>query len=232
MIAITFALPAESSRFVRRLHETRRVACSDTRLIYGRMDSRIVAVFHTGVGAEICRRRMADFLQDRQVSVLISAGFAAALTDELDAGSVLLAQNFSTVKLDRACAALLPIGPATANLATVSRILESTADRTRAAQETGAVAADMETDLIARVCAEFGVPLLALRVISDTPARPLPAPADVLFDLERQKTNLGRLMAHLITHPPTVIRLIRFTRQIRQARKTLTEALVAVATAL
>jgi nucleoside phosphorylase len=229
VIAVTFALPAESSRFVRRLRERQRVTCSDTRIVCGRLDGRAIAVFHTGIGEEICRRRMADFLQDRRFPLLIGAGFAAALTDELEVGRILLAANFSTVELDRANAALSDMRPATADLATVSRILDSATDQRRTAQQTGALAADMETDFIARMCAEHAVPLLALRVISDTPARPLPAPANVLFDVAEQKTKLSRLAGHLANHPMTFPRLLLFAQQARRARRVLT---IAVATLL
>jgi nucleoside phosphorylase len=225
VIAITFALPVESSAFIRRLRQRQGIGCSDTKIVHGTIDGRAVTVFHTGVGEKICRRRMAEFLQDRQPRLLISAGFAAALTDESEVGHILLARNFCTVKLDRARAALAELGPATADLATVSRILDSAADRTRTAQQTGAVAADMETDFIARVCAEHAVPLLSLRVISDTPARPLPAPADVLFDVAEQKTKLSRLGFEVAKHPTTLPRLLLFAQQASRARCALTSAL-------
>jgi len=225
VIAITFALPVESSRFIRSLRERQRVACSETQIVHGRIDGHAVVVFHTGVGEEICRRRMREFLQDRQFRLLISAGFAGALTHELDVGRVLLARNFSTVKLESARAALSELRPLTSELATVSHILDSGADRTRTAQQTGAVAADMEADFIARACAEHAIPVLTLRVISDTPARPLPAPPDVLFDLAEQKTKLSRIGVHLAKHPMTFPRLLFFAQQANRARCALTAAL-------
>lgn len=232
MIAITFALPVESSRFVSRLADKKRVACADTQIIEGKLNNRSVAVFHTGVGEKACRLRIPQFLQDRQFNLLISAGFAGALIDGLRVGDLLLAQNFLTANIGRAQAIFSHFNVRTGDLLTVSRILDSSQERTRAAQQSGALAIDMETECIARACAEHALPLLSLRVISDTPARPLPAPPEVLFDLAYQRTRRGRLAAHLITHPPALLRLMRFARQIRKARKILTNALVDVATAL
>ncbi len=226
MIAITFALPVESSRFVARLAEKKRTTLGGTEIIFGRIDSRSVAVFHTGVGGKICRRRIAEFLQDRQFDLLISAGFAGALTNRFVVGDVLLAKNFSTVSFDPARAFRSHSSLQTGDLLTVSRVLDSHEERTRAAEKSGAVAIDMETECIARACAEHALPLLSLRVISDTPARPLPAPPEALFDIDQQKTKLSRLAVHLVKHPAALPRLVRFARQIRKARRILSNAIV------
>jgi hypothetical protein len=86
----------------------------------------------------------------------------------------------------------------------------------------------METRFIARTCAARGVPLLSLRVISDTPRELFPASADVLFDIERQRTPISKLAKYFLAHPNRVPHLIRFARRIALARKILADALVAV----
>ena len=75
IIAITFALPAESSDFVRLL--TTPVTTADgLKSIRGQMHERPVVVFHTGVGESSCRPRIENFLRQQQLKYLISAGFA------------------------------------------------------------------------------------------------------------------------------------------------------------
>jgi hypothetical protein len=86
----------------------------------------------------------------------------------------------------------------------------------------------METEFIAEACAACAIPMLSLRVISDTPRNPFPAPANVLFDIERQQTHMLKLATHLLTHPSRLPRLIRFADRIARARKILAEALVEV----
>jgi hypothetical protein len=76
----------------------------------------------------------------------------------------------------------------------------------------------METEQIASACATRKIPLLSLRAISDSTAAPFPAPASVLFDLERQRTRFRRLAPYLLTRPHAVVRLARFARQIAAAR--------------
>ena len=100
MIAVTFALPAESSRFVRRLSNKSRSARNGIQTVRGKISNREVAVLHTGVGEKACRRRLEKFLQDQQFDCLISAGFAGALNDELRVGDLLLARNFSVIELN------------------------------------------------------------------------------------------------------------------------------------
>jgi len=156
------------------------------------------------------------------------------LDPELQIGDLLLSENFSSPKLLRSphldCAenGLFSVG----KLATVPRVIASKSERERWAVESGAVAVDMETEFIARACAEHGVPLLSLRVISDTPRQRFPAPGHILFNIERQRTSVVRLVLYLVRHPTRLRGLIRFMSQITRARETLTEALVAVVRAL
>jgi len=168
---------------------------------------------------------MRKFLQDQQFDCLISAGFAGAVDDQLHVGDLLLARNFSTVELSAARSALSSLSIHTADLLTVPSMIESGEERNKIAQATGAAAVDMETEFIARACAERAIPLLSLRVISDAPREPFPAPAKVLFDIERQRTSIMNLGLHLLKHPSAIPQLIAFARRGSTARRSLTAAL-------
>jgi hypothetical protein len=241
MIAVTFALPAESSEFLRRLRDKSLTDRDGVRAIRGKIEDRAIEVLHTGVGEKVCRQRLGKFLsarrragpihgdqQDQQLDCLISAGFAGALNNDLKVGDLLLAENFSTVHLSETRASLSGLHIQIANLLTVQALIDSPEERNKLALTSGAVAADMETEFIARACAACGIPLLSLRVISDTPHTRLPAPANVLFDVERQQTRMLKLATHLLAHPSRVPRLVRFASRIAHARKILADALVAV----
>lgn len=226
IVALTFALPAESSDLVRLLTKPIVHAREGLESIRGQIHGRSVAVFHTGVGEKSCRARVENFLRQQQCKYLISAGFAGALDRELQVGSLLLSENFSSPELlgsphlDFADAALF-VG----RLATVPGIVDSKSERERWAAESGAAAVDMETEFIAAACAGHRVPMLSLRAISDTPSEPFPAPPEVLFDLEKQKTNFARLALYLMTHPGAVMRLSAFRQRVALARQSLTSAL-------
>ena len=236
MIAITFALPAESQEFLLSLSNKSRDDRNGIRTIRGKIDDRAIEVLHTGVGENVCRQRMAKFLSatgrirrgehDQHFDYLISAGFAGALNDQLQLGDLLLAKNFSTVRTEENFS-LSSLQIHMADLLTVPALIDSREERNKLALTSGAVAVDMETEFIARACAAHGIPVLSLRVISDTPTELFPAPANVLFDIERQQTRMPKLAAYFVAHPHRIPRLIQFARRIARARKDLADALVA-----
>ena len=227
MIAITFALPTESQEFLHSLSNKSRGDRNGIPTTRGKIDDRAIEVLHTGVGENVCRQRMAKFLHDQHFDYLISAGFAGALNDQLQPGDLLLAKNFSTVRPNKDFfLSSLPIH--VADLLTVPGLIDSREERNRLALTSGAVAVDMETEFIARACAAHGLPVLSLRVISDTPRELFPAPTDVLFDIERQQTQMLKLATYFFAHPHRVPRLVQFARRIARARKVLADALVAL----
>ncbi len=207
MIAITFALPNESRDFLQ---------------VVGNKRER-VAVLHTGVGAEACRRKIGPFLAAQSFDFLVSSGFAGGVDPLLGVGDLLLAENFSDPELLRRAESILVAR--TARLATADHVVASAAERQEFAAAQNAVAVDMETETIAAACAERNLPMLSLRAISDTAAAPFPAPPGILFDIARQQTDAFRLGRYLLRNPPAIVRLMRFSRQIELARAHLAVAL-------
>jgi nucleoside phosphorylase len=227
MIAVTFALSAESSEFSRRLGNKSRGDLNGIRTIRGTIDGRKIEVLHTGVGEKICRQRIGKFLGNQQFDFLISAGFAGSLNNEVQVNDVFVAKNFSTLDLKHA-QSLPKVSIHAANMLTVPTLIDSSQERERMARESGASAVDMETEFIARACAVHGIPLLALRVITDTPTQPFPAPPSVLFDIQQQRTRIAVLAKFFLAHPTRMPGLVQFARRITRARKTLSNALVQV----
>jgi adenosylhomocysteine nucleosidase len=228
MIAVTFALPAESSEFLKRLSNKSRVDRNGVDIVRGTIGDREVEVTHTGVGEKVCKERLRKFLEDEKFDLLISSGFAGALKDEFDIGDLLLAKNFSTIELNKSRSSFSELRVCTADLLTLPHLIDSADDRNRIARASGAAAVDMETEFIARKCAEHGIPLLSLRAISDTPREPFPVAPEILFNLERQRTDTTSLATFLVAHPSRIPRLIQFARRIAYVRKILASALFAV----
>ena len=221
---MTFALPSESSEFLRRLGNKSRANRNGISIVRGTIGHRSIEVIHTGVGESVCRKRIGKFLENQQFDFLISAGFAGSLNHELHVNDLLVAKNFSTVDLKHA--SLSNVSIYVANMLTVPVLIDSSEERERVARDSGASAVDMETEFIARACAAQGIPLLALRVITDTPTQPFPAPASVLFDIQRQRTHIAVLARFFLAHPRRMPGLFQFARRISRARKTLSNALV------
>jgi nucleoside phosphorylase len=156
----------------------------------------------------------------------VSAGLAGGLDPELKLGDLLIAENYSSAALLQSPRLRLEeMSIYLADVVTAPSIIESQDEREKLAKQTGAAAVDMETEFIARACAEHGVPMMSLRAISDTVDEPFPAPANVLFDVERQKTPALRLAFYIAMHPAAIGRLKRFGKRIAEARTALTAAL-------
>src|ERR1700757_4578628 len=129
MIAVTFALPAESSEFIRRLRDRTDTERNGVRIVRGKMHDRMIEVLHTGVGEKVCRQRVAKFLQDQQFDLLISVGFAGALNDQLQLGDLLLAKNLSSIDLSSICASLSSMPIHIGDLLTVPALIDSSEKR-------------------------------------------------------------------------------------------------------
>ena len=225
MIGITFALPSESSDLVKQLRALQR----HDNLLSGKIDNRDVTILHTGVGAKNCNERLEVLLHKTRPRLVISSGFAGAVSEELDVGVLVLARNFSDPGLlANAERILRDREPRVVKLFTSTSIIDSVAERNEIARTADAAAVDMETGAIVAVCNAHRVPLLSLRAISDTARQSFPMPPSVLFDIESQRTSLGRLVAYLFRHPTSIWRLLGFTRQIAHARASLTDAIIAL----
>jgi nucleoside phosphorylase len=229
MIAITFALPAESSDFVSLLERPAWNSREGVETIRGRLHGKSVTVLHTGVGRKICSHRMEIVLRREEFEFVISAGFAGALEKELRIGNLLVSENYSSPQLLRSAQpALTGDGVFQGKLLTMPHVIESNSEREQLATKTGAAAVDMETEFIAEACADHHLPMLALRAISDTPSEPFPAPAHVLFNIERQRTDFARLALYLMKHPGAISRLNAFRERVAVARKALARTLDAI----
>lgn len=226
MIAVTFALPAESSDFLKLLQNPIRGRVGAAEFTCASVAGNRVCVLHTGVGAKIARPRVEQLLAHQPAEMLISCGFAGALGDELQPGDLLLADNFSASPLLAVAREALGHRARLGALASAGVVVDSALARAALAKRTGAIAVDMETEVIAHACHTGHVPMLSLRGITDTPQAPLPAPPDVLFDVARQQTSFAALASHMARHPASLWKLGVFARRVAFVRRAVTAALI------
>jgi adenosylhomocysteine nucleosidase len=229
MIAVSFALPAESSGLIDLLQDKQSETIGPAKIVRGKIGERAVAIVYTGVGRKSCQNRIDKFLDETRPKIFIGAGFAGAVREGLEIGELVLAENFSDPRLLLDAQEILrQQNGQTIKLFTAATIVDSIEERNRIAREHGADAVEMETEYIAAACAARAIPMLSLRAISDSPGQPFPAPPNVLFNMERQKTDGVRLALYLLTHPMAIGRLSRFAGQVGQARNALAQGLAAL----
>lgn len=182
MIAVTFALEYESAAFRARHDPRLRV----TTWILGAM----------GTYAAMNFEKRLDHGSPRLV---ISAGFAGGLQPEVAVGDLVVGVNYSdpglVSKID------FPASWRKGDVITEPAIIEKAADKTRLGQKTGALAGDLETALIANICASRGIPVLSIRCISDALQDDMPVPADILFNPKDGRPDSMRLFKHVVKNP-------------------------------
>jgi adenosylhomocysteine nucleosidase len=227
MIALTFALPDESRAFVKRLSAIRRTRHHGLPVVCGKLGGGEIMVCHTGVGADSTRTAVDFLLNHHRPRMLVSSGFAGALQPGLEIGDLVIAGNFSApALLDKARILFHPDAPVHFGaLITRAAPAETVADKGSLARATGALAVDMETEWIARGCAEAGVEMIAMRGISDTATQPLPVPFARWFDVQKQKPRPGALLGHLARHPGLIPDFARFVRGVFFTKTVLAEYL-------
>jgi adenosylhomocysteine nucleosidase len=201
-IGVVFAIGSESGGLEDLLHDVVDVRAAGFTVRRGGLGQRPVIIAISGAG----RKRAADateaLILGHRPRLVISAGFAGGLVDDLKRNDVVVGDSVRTedganAPLD---AMLLPAGLRgsprlfSGRLLTVDRVIHQPAEKRSLGSAHAALAVDMETAAVAEVCRIRQIPLLAVRVIIDAVEDQLPP------DLERvlsQKTGAGRLGAAL-----------------------------------
>lgn len=198
--AFVFALGVESGGLVDLLKDVERSKHAHGVEHAGKLNGREVVVVEGGVGQQAAARATAEVIRFYQPRRVISAGFGGGLVAELRRGHVLIAQEVVNaagerldmdVKVDTRSLAGAK-GIHAGRLLTVDRIVREPEERRQLAERHGAMACDMETFAVAKVCRELGVPLAAIRIISDAVDDELPPEIEALL---AQKSLAGKLGA-------------------------------------
>jgi adenosylhomocysteine nucleosidase len=169
MIAITFAVPEESSAFRKRARLVRGDTIPGMATFLGSVFGRDIVVAHVGMGMESARKRISLLLSQHQPEFLIAAGFGGALAPELKVGDLVIDLR----GLDSF--APLPSNARRGRIVTSPNPLETVADKAALFRSSGADVVDMETEAIAAVCAEKQIRMIGVRAISDGADDPLPS---------------------------------------------------------
>jgi adenosylhomocysteine nucleosidase len=226
MIAVTFALPQESRDFSHALRHAS--AAGQGRFLLGNVGAEEVLVAHTGVGPAAAAENVAALLAVHRPRLLISTGFAGGLDPRLAVGDLIVATNFSA-PAPVAQSRLLLAGHTRAHFGALTsqpHPAESVPEKAALARATGALAVDMETASVADACARAGVPLLAVRAISDPAREPLPVPFAEWFDIAAQRPRPLALVRYLARHRAQIGPFVRFVRGLTPARQAFTRFVI------
>ena len=162
---------------------------------------------------------------------LVSFGIAGALAPQLLSGDVVVSSE--VLAADRRWRAEESFCRRVAELARrlgavegpvlgSGAILPGEAEKRRAWRETGALAVDLESDVVARAAARAGIPFVVVRAIADTVSRELP-PAALIPLSQRGRPRLERVFASVLRSPQQITALIGLARETRRALTALVE---------
>ena len=95
-------------------------------------------------------------------------------------------------------------------------ILATEEDKARAWRDTGALAVDLESAIVARAAEAAGIPFLVLRTIADPARRELPPAALIPLD-KAGRPSFGRVFTEVLRRPRQIRALFGLARETRQA---------------
>jgi len=212
MIAVTFALDFEASRFsppTDSLVQIWLLRC-------------------TGKGSAAILEKK---IQHHRPDSVICAGFAGGLQSGLAVGDIILdPQNIPPAMRHQ----LKKTSPDWhwGTILSVDDILTSSDAKSRLGTESGALCCDMETAALREICAHRNIPFFAIRSISDTVAMSFKIPPEYLLNPKTHQPDILSLAGHLLRTPSHIPALAGLLKDSLRARKSLHRALLKLITHL
>jgi adenosylhomocysteine nucleosidase len=166
----------------------------------GKLDGREVVIIESGVGGKAATRAAREVIRFYEPRWVISAGFAAALQEDLRRGHVLMADEVASpageklaigIKLEPHVAEATR-GLHVGRLLTIDNVIRKPAERRQLHEQHQALACDMETFAVAAACRDVGARLISVRLITDGVDDELPPEIEHLL---AQKTIAAKIGA-------------------------------------
>jgi adenosylhomocysteine nucleosidase len=208
-VGLVFALPLESGYFEDRLAGLISIKGHGFTIRTGGLNGRGVAVAIGGHGQERARRAAEALITGHRPKWVISAGFAGGLQQKLNRGDIVLADGVVGEHGERMSIDLhLPPdegqtvrGLHVGRLLTVDRIIHKSAEKWTLGKKFSAVAVDMESLAVAKVCQQEKQRFLAIRAITDTVDDELPRDVERLLNRPTMVRKLGAAAGSLLRRP-------------------------------
>ncbi|MGH7095661.1 MAG: hypothetical protein ACREFB_19290, partial [Stellaceae bacterium] len=160
-----------------------------------------------------------------RVQCLVSFGIAGGLSPDLRPGDIILSDE--VIEDDRRWIGDAALSPRLAELARrigaiegpvlgARRIVATGTAKAHAWRETGALAVDMESGVVARAAAAAGIPFVVLRTVADPAERVLP-PAALLPLGADGRPAIPRIVASVLRQPSQLRGLLGLAQEARRA---------------
>jgi adenosylhomocysteine nucleosidase len=227
MIALLFPTDFEAKDLVGKLTGRSTKNVEGVTVHTGKLGNAEVLVAVIGIGPHLSSKGTQIVLKSHTVSQVILAGFAGALSPQLQRGQILIVQEYSSEALINYLK-LLP-GFDIARVYPSDRVIASAQLKQQVGSQYQCQLVDMETDAVARVVIQYNLEFLSIRAISDLATEDVPD--DVLskgYDAHSGKTSCLRLVVHLAFNSRRIKAFQEFLRPLPEVRKGLTAFIVQV----
>lgn len=219
-IGLIAAMSSESDALLRYVKGGKRVSVSHWRGIRFHQGNRDCLLVTSGMGLKNAMGATDALLLESKLDLLISFGIAGAVIDDLNIGDVVLCGKTCLLEKDSpgqvqqiAALSVNALNAISKALTLVeARLVTGTAITTRGAQvppqrleQMTHPVLDMETAGISQIASKAGIPLIAIRSISDGPKAPNPFDLEVIFD-DNYKIRIGRVLAAILHQPQIILR--------------------------
>ncbi len=228
-IGVVAALPIEIAPLIARLSEIRKYSNERQTITEGMLHGKVVSTIVTGIGQEAARRGTNLLIDGHRPRRIFSLGFAGALNPSIKKYDIFLVNEFNDVnkrrisfhiKDDPSLISLARASIGQARLLTVDRIVRTASEKAELWNDFDADLVDMESFAIAETCANRGVRLLALRIVSDDASMDLPV--EVLSIVGPSGGyRIGAAMAAIWNRPASLKTLFVLREQAIEASKRL-----------
>ncbi|MEO1052018.1 MAG: hypothetical protein AAFX87_15405 [Bacteroidota bacterium] len=186
----------------------------------------------SGMGEERVKKACQK-LSDLNVDALISWGSAAAISSGLKAGDLVIPKNVidqqgdvmrTSVQLGEGFTTLIKQSPIAVSHGMIaeSTLLTTPEEKSQLYQQTDAVAADMESGIIARFAQASNMPFACIRSISDDAQSTVPRIISESIG-SNGMVNIAKLMWKMISHPGQITGLRKLAISFKETSKTLSE---------
>lgn len=161
-------------------------------------------------GAEAALQRLLDAKAD----AIVSFGFAAGLDPVIKPGAILVPYSVQVsnqeYNADTDLRSRLGAEQSKVKVGALLHsdfIITSSKEKQVLFEETGCIAADMESGVVARYCVERHIPFAALRVVCDSATRDLPSVVCMALS-SGGNLNIPQIIKSLVYHPAQIFGLV------------------------
>ncbi len=237
-LVIAAALKDEVMAFQRAMSVERSYRQDRAQFWDGQLEGQPLIVGYTGIGQEATQRALTMLSELVEFKAVIGTGYAGALSESLETGSLVLAHEVCRAEPGRSgetwsgdasllnsCRQVLSEDPRTeeGRLVTVKQALTTPETKRAAAADFAAIAVDMESAALARFCHERSIPFLVLRAVLDPVSEKVPDPGEFL-DREK-RISKRKIMKYVARNPQSVWELPKLGAQAKKARQRIAEVM-------